>query len=113
MFRWFTGSSHRQLTEEEQWVARREIQEQVDLARKTQTEWEAMIKKWEANDYKDFDWGCQAKMNEVICSVCFFMLFRLINYKMKPLFLGKSDPRSVSCDYLLTITISSFPLLPW
>jgi len=49
-------------------VARREIQEQVDLARKTQTEWEAMIKKWEANDYKDFDWGCQAKMNEVICS---------------------------------------------
>jgi hypothetical protein len=47
-------------------VAHSEIQEQVDLARKTQAEWEAMIKKWEANDYKDFDLGYKAKMKEVI-----------------------------------------------
>jgi len=66
MFCWLSGSSHRQPIEEEQWVAHSEIQEQVDLARKTQAEWEAMIKKWEANDYKDFDLGYKAKMKEVI-----------------------------------------------
>jgi hypothetical protein len=33
-----------------------------------------MIKKWEANDYKDFDPGYQAKMKEVMHGVRFFML---------------------------------------
>ena len=42
-----SGSSHRQSTEEERWAARKEIQEQVDLAREIQAEWEATIKKWE------------------------------------------------------------------
>jgi hypothetical protein len=75
MFRWLSGSSRRQPTEEERWAARREIQEQVDLAREIQAEWEGMIKKWEANDYKDFDLGYQAKIQRVLHGVCCSMLF--------------------------------------
>jgi hypothetical protein len=75
MFRWLSGSSHRQPTEEERWAARREIQEQVDLAREIQAEWEATIKKWEANDYKDFDPGYQAEMQQVMHGVRCSLLF--------------------------------------
>jgi hypothetical protein len=75
MFRWLSGSSHRQLTEEERWAAHREIQEQVDLAREIQAEWEATIKKWEANDYKDFDPGYQAEMQWVMHGVRCSLLF--------------------------------------
>jgi hypothetical protein len=55
MFRWLWPSSDQQPAQEEQWIAHREVKEQLAFATKTQTE-------WEANGYEDFDLDYQTKM---------------------------------------------------
>ena len=36
-------------------MAHREVKEQLAIATMTQEEWDTMIRKWEANDYEDFN----------------------------------------------------------
>jgi hypothetical protein len=57
MFRWLRPSYDRQRTQEEQWVTRRKVEEQLAIAANAEAEWEAMTRKWEANGcgYKDCD----------------------------------------------------------
>ena len=71
MLRWL-GSSDPQPTEEEAVAARRMITEYVAIANETEAEWVAMTKKWEANDYKDFDPYYQNEMQARMRDVRWF-----------------------------------------
>jgi hypothetical protein len=76
MFRWLWPSYDRQRTQEEQWVARRKVKEQLAIAANTEAEWEAMTRKWEANDYYryedcdlDYQTKMQGRMRDVSCLI--------------------------------------------
>jgi hypothetical protein len=71
MFRWLWPSYDRQWTQEQQWVARRKVKEQLAIAANIETEWEAMTRKWEANDcrYEDCDLDYQTKMRGIMRDV--------------------------------------------
>jgi hypothetical protein len=98
MFRWLWPSSNQQPTQEEQWMARREVKEQLAIAGKTRKEWDAMMRKWEANDYKDFNpdyqFTMQTRMRDVRC-----LVFSVDLFHIEALFPGSGSYRSLSCAY--------------
>jgi len=98
MFRWLWPSSNQQPTQEEQWIARREVKEQLAIAAKTREEWDAMMRKWAANDYEDFNpnyqFTMQTRMRDVRC-----LIFSVDLFHNEALFPGSGSHRSVSCAY--------------
>ena len=79
-------------------MARKEVKEQLAIAAKTREEWDAMVRKWEANDYKDFNrhyqFKMQTRMQDVRC-----LIFSVNLFHIEALFLGSSSHRSLSCAY--------------
>lgn len=85
MFRWLWPSYDRQRTQEEQWMARREVKEQLAIAANIEAEWEAMTRKWEANDYRyeDCDLDYQTKMRGRMRDVSCLISCQLIDFILK------------------------------
>jgi hypothetical protein len=85
MFRWLWPSYDRQRTQEEQWVGRRKVKEQLAIAANIEAEWEAMTRKWEANDcrYEDCDLDYQTKMRGIMRDVSCIISCQQIDFVLK------------------------------
>ena len=79
-------------------MARKEVNEQLAIAAKTREEWDAMMRKWEANGYEDFNsdyhFTMQTRMRDVCC-----LTFSVDLFHIEALFPGRGSHRSLSCAY--------------